>query len=157
MMRAATVILDTNALLQGIARPTSPCRRILVLAQRRSIIPVLSTALLREYRTVLLHPKLRERMPSITREIVDLTLESLWYLGEKMDVSRIRFSYARDPSDEHLLALAIASQASALVTMDADLLSLARSRSDVARRFRQRARHTQIVTPAEFLDTIPRP
>ena len=60
-----------------------------------------------------------------------------------------------NPRDVHLLTLAIASQASALITLDNDLLTLPSSHADPARRFRQRTPRTRILTPSHLPQYTP--
>ena len=51
-----------------------------------------------------------------------------------------------------LIILAIAGDASHLVTTDRDLLELPSGRGDASKRFRQRLPNTEVLTPQAFVD-----
>ena len=104
-----------------------------------------------EYRAVLLHPDILARFSSLTPKRVLLSLHRLRYIADEFNVSTVKFELPRDPNDAMFLELAIAGSATHLVTPDADLLSLATSRADAGKRFRQRLRSTAIFRPAELI------
>jgi putative PIN family toxin of toxin-antitoxin system len=52
------------------------------------------------------------------------TLDELRRLAEVIDPPPLRAAVSRDPSDDAVLALAVASQADLIITGDADLLTL---------------------------------
>ena len=84
---------------------------------------------------------------------IDDYLKELLYFGEYIQVTRSRFSLPRDPTDAKLVELAIDAKATHIITYDADLLSLPKSRTDSGKRFRQRLRNVSVLRPEDFLAT----
>ncbi len=145
------VILDTNIVVRGLLNPRSDSGRILLACEDRSIVAVLSRQLLAEYRYVLADPPLVRRYPELEPKKVRTAIERLAYLGDVLRTVRTRFEYPRDPGDEKLIELAIAGQATHLITTDRDLLDLPAGRGDASHRFRQRRRGLQVVGPEQFV------
>jgi len=116
------VVVDTNVLVAGLLtkRNTSPTARILSAMLDGSLLFLLSPALLAEYRTVLLRPKIQARHGLEAGEIDDLlaavTANALW-----RDSSPSR-TIAPDQEDQHLWDLLDEETSSRLVTGDALLL-----------------------------------
>jgi predicted nucleic acid-binding protein len=88
----------------------------------------------------------------ITRELVEITLRRLRFLGEYLRAPAARFEYPRDPADEKFIELAIELQATHILSFDKDLLSLPRGRGDAARRFRQRLPKVEVFDAGEFVE-----
>ncbi len=147
------VVLDTNVLLAGLVSKSSASQKIVDSLQARQAVPLLSPSVVNEYRAVLFHPAIRARFPNLTPRRVELTLHRLRYIGDIYSNIRARFTFQRDPRDAMFVELAIAGQASHLITMDADLLSLPTARSDDGKRFRRRLPQLIVQTPRSFLAT----
>lgn len=116
-------VIDTNVFVAGLisAQPSSPTVQILDAMMGGRILFLLSPALLREYRLVLLRPKLVRLHglgeSEIDRLLTELTANALWREPTE-DVA----SSAPDPGDDHLWALLASEAAAVLVTGDALLL-----------------------------------
>jgi predicted nucleic acid-binding protein len=65
----------------------------------------------------------------------------------------VRFELERDPRDAMFVELAIAGEATHLITMDANLLSLPTTHTDAAKRFRRRLPRLIVQTPQSFAES----
>ena len=146
-------MLDTNVLLAGLVSKSSASQKIVDSLQARKAIPLLSSAVLAEYRAILLHPAICAKFANLTVRRVELALHRLRYVGDVYRNIRVRFELERDPRDAMFVELAIAGEATHLVTMDADLLSLPTARTDAGKRFRRRLPRLVVQTPQSFIET----
>lgn len=80
-----------------------------------------------------------------------MVLHRLRYLADAFETARVKFRFDRDPNDAMFLELAIAGDATHIITLDTDLLSLPTSHTDDGKRFRQRLHRTAIIRPGEFV------
>jgi putative PIN family toxin of toxin-antitoxin system len=131
-MTSRLFIVDTNVLVAGLitSQPASPTAQVLDAMLDGRLLYLLSPALLREYRQVLLRPKL-VRLHGLSEEEIDrllteLTANALW--RESVGVPR---EAAPDPGDAHLWALLAREPGAMLVTGDGLLLEHPRSGSTV--------------------------
>jgi putative PIN family toxin of toxin-antitoxin system len=145
------VVLDTNVLLRALINFRSNSGRVVDACDRRSVVLLLSRPVLAEYRHILTAQEVIERYPELTPEKVELVLRRLRYVGDFIRSVRANFEYARDPMDEKFIELAIAAEASHIVTGDNDLLSLTSGRGEAAKRFRQRSPSLRVVDATTFL------
>ena len=142
-------VFDCMVFLQGTAREQSPAGVCLKLVETGQVVLCLSSDVVEEIREVLSRPKLRKSFPSLTPQRVDAALSSLQSRALiPADVPRV-YSYPRDPDDEPYVNLAIAADASYLVSRDRDLLDLM-SCSD----FRQRFPNLIVLEPVAFLHEL---
>src|SRR5439155_634872 len=109
---------------------------------------------LTEIRDVLTRPKIRQRFPSLTDELVDGFLDSVRRHATVLDDVPSAISYPRDPKDEKYLNLAVAAQATYLVSRDNDLLDLMNPRQAQEEAFRTRHPTIAIIDPIAFLQII---
>ena len=115
-------IFDTNVLVAGLisTTKTSPTVKILDAMLKGSILYVLSPALLQEYRTVLLRPKLCKlhglSESEIDQLLVEITANSIW---REPSVSH----QAPDSGDNHLWNLLLHNVDTILVSGDQLLLN----------------------------------
>ena len=150
-MRATLrVVLDTNILVRGLINNRSASGRVLAACENRKLIPLLSLAVLVEYRGILTDPELVERYPQLDEHRVKAVLERLSYVGDVIRRVQQRFRLPHDPSDSKLVELAIAARATHLISTDRDLLDLAIGRDDAARRFSRRLPGVAVIDPVEF-------
>jgi uncharacterized protein len=145
------LVLDTNVLLAGLVSKSSASQKVVDLLQARKVIPLLSPPVLAEYRAVLLHTAIAARFPNLTPRRVELALHRLRYIGDEYPTVRVKFELQRDPQDAMFVELAIAGQATHLITMDPDLLSLPTARTDAGKRFRQRLGQLTVQSPQAFI------
>lgn len=117
MIRA---VLDTNIVVSALLFE-GPARAARAAWQdRRRMTLLVSKALLAEYIRVLHYPKFRLTPP----EIKDLIEEDVLPLITPVRVTRTPRVVRADPSDNHVLACAVAGRADAIVTGDRHLLTL---------------------------------
>jgi putative PIN family toxin of toxin-antitoxin system len=125
-------IVDTNVLVAGLitSQPSSPTAQVLDAMLDGRLLYLLSPALLREYRQVLLRPKLVRlhglSEDEIDRLLTELTANALW-----REPSQDAPESAPDPGDDHLWALLGSELGAILVTGDALLLDNPRAGSTV--------------------------
>ncbi len=145
------VVLDTNTLLRGFISKSSAAAEVRRAAERRLFVPLLSKAVLDENRSVLADPILAGRFPEVTPTVVEVAIRRIQFVSDYVRDPKVRFRYPRDPRDEKFIELAIALNASQIVTDDKDLLSLVTARNDSGRRFRQRLPNVEVLSAATFL------
>jgi putative PIN family toxin of toxin-antitoxin system len=144
------IILDTNIVVRGFINLQSASGQILMACQRRQVIPLLSRAVLSEFRSVLRRPAILERYPELDHPHIGDAIERLLYVSEFHRRVGVHFRFPRDPKDSSFLELAIAASATHLITTDQDMLSLVSGRDDASKRFRQRTA-TRVQSPEDFL------
>ena len=119
MSRLNLFIIDTNVLVAGLisSQPSSPTVTIVDAMLDGSLLFLLSPELLREYRTVLLRPKLislhRLSEAQVDRILTEITANALW----REPLAQVP-SPAPDPNDDHLWALLATEFSAILVTGD---------------------------------------
>ena len=91
------------------------------MVARSGIQLLTSRRLTREVGEVLLRPKLT-RMISDARDTPQSLMHAYLRFTEFVHVSSVVYGVARDPDDDHVLALAVAGRADLLVSGDHDLL-----------------------------------
>jgi putative PIN family toxin of toxin-antitoxin system len=151
---AHRIILDTNIVVRGFINVQSASGQILRACQRRQVLPLMSRAILSEYRAILRRPSILEKYPELEHPRVADAIERLLYVSELHRPVGVRFSFPRDPKDSPFLELAIAASATHLITTDQDMLSLAAGRDDASKRFRQRTA-TLVQRPEDFISRHP--
>ncbi len=118
-------VFDCMIFLQGAARRESPAGACLLLVELGAIELCISETIVSEIRDVLTRPRVRQKFPALTDELIEGFLLAL---GERAltipAVPRV-FLYERDPKDEPYINLEIAAEASYLVSRDSDVLDLA--------------------------------
>ena len=146
------VVLDTNVILRGLLGIRSPAGRVLQLAERGRVTLLLSKPVMDEYRSVLTDAEIVDRFPELTPQRVEVALRRLRYLSDYARVVRARFDFPRDPRDEIFIVLAISGEATDIVSLDNDLLSLPTGRGGAAKRLRQRLPRVRVLRPEQFLE-----
>jgi putative PIN family toxin of toxin-antitoxin system len=146
------LVLDTNVLLAGLVSKSSASQKVVDSLHSRKAIPLLSPPVLAEYRAVLLHPAITAKFANLTLRRAELALHRLRYVGDEYRTIRVNFELERDPRDAMFVELAIAGEATHLVTMDPDLLTLPAARTDAGKRFRQRLPQITVQTPQRFIE-----
>ena len=112
-------IVDTNVLIAGLisAQQGSPTVKIVDAMLGGRIIYLLSPELLREYRTVLLRPKLL-RLHRLNEQQIDclmteITANAIWH-----EIPAVSAEEVPDPGDRHLWDLLATEPTAILVTGD---------------------------------------
>lgn len=119
------IIVDTNVLVSGLITTTASATtaRLIDAMVSGQIRPLLSPALLDEYRAVLLRAKIVERH-GLNIEQIDHLLSAIIQHALWREPKPAR-NPAPDPGDRHLWALLEAEPSSTLVTGDLRLLNAA--------------------------------
>ncbi len=139
MIQQPRVIVDTSTLIGAILRPNSVPRQAFLLAVDAYQL-CLSTATLQELHAVLHRSKFdRYAPPQVRFEFLDLVVQRSFLWSVDLLSEEVANGACRDANDDKFLALALSSQAAALVSSDADLLVL------------NPWHGIPILTPAEFL------
>jgi len=118
-MSPERIVLDTGVLVSRILKPRSIPGLAVTMASHRGVILV-SEGLVAELLEVLARPKLSKYVdPADARAFV----QALAGIAELVPVTA-HVRACRDPDDDAILALALSGRADAIVTGDADLLTL---------------------------------
>ncbi|HMN76320.1 MAG TPA: putative toxin-antitoxin system toxin component, PIN family [Burkholderiaceae bacterium] len=140
----ATVVLDTNVLVSALLRGGGAGRAVLRACLRGQYQPVLGPALLAEYEDVLGRPKLFADSALSAREREEL-FDGLMSCCRWVEVFYAWRPNLPDESDNHLIELAVAAQADAIVT---------RNLRDVARG-ELKFPMLRVLTPEQCLEAFP--
>jgi putative PIN family toxin of toxin-antitoxin system len=125
-------------------------RPLFDLVERQVVTLCLSPEVLAEIRDVLTRPKLVAKYPALTTDAVEAFLAQHLRTARWLDNVPEQFVLQRDPKDSKYLNLAIAAGAPYVVTLDRDLLDLARPDNAEGELFRSRFPTIEIVEPAVF-------
>ena len=138
MLRA---VLDTNILVSALISPNGTPAKIIAAWRDAAFDLATSYPLLDELATTLARPKLSQRYRITARDIGDVLIlfRKMALVVSVKELPRVLLS---DPADLVVLATAIESESSYLVTGDRELLNLHRHGS------------VRIVRASEFLDLI---
>lgn len=131
-MSSRIFIIDTNVLVAGLitAETDSPTAGVLDAMLNGSLIYLLSPDLLREYRSVLMRPRLMARhrlnKGEIDQILTEITANAIWR-EPPIDIEH----QAPDPGDSHLWALLGSEANTILITGDRLLIEKPRPRNTV--------------------------
>jgi uncharacterized protein len=135
MTPSGRFIFDTNVLVSALAFPGSTPRKAFDLAAAQGAILVSEDTLLELHRTL--------RGPRLARYFTRMEQEAFLAMFAReatiVEVTK-RIEICRDPRDDRFLELALAGEATHLITGDRDLLALGHFHD------------TGIMTPAAFLE-----
>jgi hypothetical protein len=116
-------VLDANVIVSGTISQTGPPRHILTGWRRREFDVVISPAIVDEVARTLLLPRIARRYHVPAQDVAELGRLLTTRAIVLTDVIPIPPT-ARDPTDDHILALARAGHADYIVSGDQDLLTL---------------------------------
>jgi len=105
--------MDTNVLFSGLYSSTGASFQILRLLDARKIKPVISTTLLFEYEDVL---KREQTVLNLSHKQVDTVLDNICALSNFQEIYFLWRPYLKDPKDDHVLEVAVASKTKIIVT-----------------------------------------
>ncbi len=117
------IVLDTNVLLSGLARPDSVPGKIINAWDNHSFDIVVSEFQLAELARVLKYPKV-QKLLRWDEALIQAFIRQLCLRVEIVDLSDVEANVPTDPDDTPILASLIAAKADYLVSGDQDLLSL---------------------------------
>ena len=112
-MKEQKIILDTNVLFAGLYSSLGASYQVLKLIEEHKVKIVVSTPLLFEYEDILNRKKLDLGINNKQNEII---LDNLCSLCEFQKIYFLWRPYLKDPKDDHVLEVAVASQAQTIVT-----------------------------------------
>ncbi|HME20735.1 MAG TPA: putative toxin-antitoxin system toxin component, PIN family [Acetobacteraceae bacterium] len=119
---AVRAVIDTNVLLSGLLWRGAP-HALLAQVRANALTLIISPALLAELGEVIRRPKFQTIL-SRSHTDADRMLSDVRRLAEIVDPPSLPAPVSRDPDDDAVLALAVASQADLIISGDADLLTL---------------------------------
>lgn len=143
------VVFDCMVYLQAAISDAGPASACLRLAEAGRLTLYLDRETLAEARDVLGRAGLRKKFPRLTDDLVAVFLGQVEAIGSMLDHVPQVYTLERDPDDEPYINLAIAAQASYLVSRDRDLLDLM---DDPA--FRARFPDLSVVDPSALLRAL---
>lgn len=114
-MQKQKIILDTNVLFAGLYSSAGASFQILRLIQSKTLKPVISTTLLFEYEDVL---KRKQELLGLKDPEIEVVLDNLCYYSEFQKIYFLWRPFLKDPKDDHVLELAVASQVNTIVTFN---------------------------------------
>jgi putative PIN family toxin of toxin-antitoxin system len=144
-------VFDCMMFLQGAARRESPAGVCLLLVELGTVELCLSTEIMNEIRDVLARSRIRQKFPSLTDHLVNRFLEALERQAILIPNAPRLFRYERDPKDEPYINLALAANATHLVSRDKDVLDLAKPSNPQGIWLRKESAHLRILDPLTFL------
>lgn len=112
-MKDNTIIMDTNVLFAGLYSSTGASFQILRLLSAGKIKLVISTTLLFEYEDVL---KREQTVLELSHKQVDIILDNICALSNFQEIYFLWRPYLKDPKDDHILEVAVASKTKTIVT-----------------------------------------
>jgi putative PIN family toxin of toxin-antitoxin system len=135
-------VFDCMVFLQAATNDQGPAFACLSLVETGEVILSVSPTILGEVKDVLTRPEIQATFPSLTAERVDIFLQRIATLAAVV-TSVPDAGYApRDPDDSPYVNLAVATEASYLISWDRDLRDLMQEAS-----FTGRFPHLQVVDP----------
>ncbi len=117
------IVLDANLFASGLIKPNSNPGKILELVQQNQVELILSPAVIKEIKRILLYPKIRKYHRKTAEEIdayFDDILMFAWIVEANEAVEVIK----DDPTDNKYLACAFEGEADYIVSGDHHLLNI---------------------------------
>ncbi len=108
-----TIIMDTNVLFAGLYSSAGASFQVLKLIDSGKVKPVISTTLLFEYEDVL---KRKQTELSLSNKQIDIILDNLCDLSQFQKIHFLWRPYLRDPKDDYVLEVAVASSTKMIIT-----------------------------------------
>ena len=105
--------MDTNILFSGLYSSSGASYQILKLIDSGKITPIISTTLLFEYEDVL---KRKQKELGLSGNEVDVVLDNICALSKFQKIYFLWRPYLKDPKDDHVLEVAVASKTKIIVT-----------------------------------------
>jgi uncharacterized protein len=145
-----SAVFDCMVFVQALANATGPAYACYELVRSGRLLLYVSPEIIAEIGDVLSRPKVRRKLSALTDETVEAFLRNVLDRAAMLSEVPEAFRLERDPKDERYVNLAVASDASYLVTWDRDLLDLMNDD-----RFHQQFPHLTILEPPALLRLFP--
>jgi len=110
-----SVVIDTNVLVNALLGPAGPARELIRKCLMGRYKPLISNALFQEYEELTHRPKILEQCPLTLSELREL-LNAYCSVCEWVPIYYLWRPNLRDESDNFLIELAVAGNASCVVT-----------------------------------------
>lgn len=115
------IVVDANLFASGLIKPESNPGKILYLIKQNQVELILSPAIIREIKRILLYPKLQKYHRKTAHEI-DAYFEDILMFAWIVDGDEIVDIIEADPSDNKYLACAREGEADYIISGDHHLL-----------------------------------
>lgn len=113
LMKNNVIIMDTNVLFAGLYSSSGASFQILRLIDKGKIKPVISTTLVFEYEDIL---KRKQTELALSNKQVDIILDNIYALSKFQEIYFLWRPYLKDPKDDHVLEVTVASKTKMIVT-----------------------------------------
>lgn len=140
------IVVDTNVITAAMLSPAGSNRNVLRACLKGLARPLIGEALFQEYEDLIHRSELMKRSPLSAPERETL-LDAFLSVCEWVRVYYLWRPNLPDEADNHLVELAVAAGADAIVT--SNIRDLKRSELHFP--------HLRILTPFQFLKTLPKP
>ena len=147
-------VFDCMVFVQSAGRDTGPAAACFRLVDAGIAELWVSPRVLAEVAEVLSRPRVLRQFRKLTPEKIAQFLADIAAKAKLLDAVPQAFSFPRDPKDEAYINLAIAVDASYLVSRDKDLLDLMRDDLPEGKVFRQQFPKLTILDPVAFLQAV---
>ena len=139
------VTLDVNALVEGTISSLGPAAAILTAWESGQLALILSEEIILEYEEVLARPRIRQRYPWLTPELVRRAVLGLRRNAIIVSLPNVPSMIPEDPDDDVIVACAMAGGADYIVSRDHHLLRHAKTIP------------VPILRPEDFMATLRQP
>jgi putative PIN family toxin of toxin-antitoxin system len=156
MSAAPLVVFDCNIYLQTMLSSRGPAAGCFDAFRRGDLRLVISPFVIAEILALPAHKDLR-RFASITPARVDEMIATALATATLIPQVPTTFELPRDPDDAHYVNLALAANASLIVSRDSDLLDLMNPAHVDGRQFLVRFSTLRILSPNDMLRELERP
>ena len=147
-------VFDCNIFLQALLNPNSIAAKCVEKVRNGKVKLFVSKETLAEVRDVVLRPNILARLPDADAAQLKAFIEDISNISTLINSVPKIFKFERDPKDEIIINLAVASKSDYIVSRDKDLLDLMNGFTDDCKEFRQRFRPLKVVEPSEFLRIV---
>lgn len=109
------IVIDTSVLVNALLGPSGPARELIRRCLQGQLKPLISNALFQEYEDVTSRPHIRQQCHLSTEEMREL-LNAYYSICEWTPIYYLWRPNLRDEADNFLVELAVAGNASCIVT-----------------------------------------
>jgi putative PIN family toxin of toxin-antitoxin system len=147
------VVYDCNVFLQALGNPVGPAGQCVEEAFNRRVTLFIDDALLAELVDVAGRPEIARKLRFLPSRAAEF-IEDLKKVAVFKDHVPAVFAHERDPDDAHYVNLALAAEASLIVSRDNDLLGLMNEKTMEGQTFQARFPNLRILNPVAYLIAI---
>ena len=113
-MKKPVIVIDTNVILSGLQSKKGVSFKLLKMVPKKSFVPVLSVPLILEYETILFK---NQRKLNLSKDDINDFLDYFCSVSEHTKIYYLWRPVLKDPFDDHILELAVASNANYIVSL----------------------------------------